>query len=79
MDPKMGPHGPIWAHGAPPGSPKVNFLIDFCSGMGGLELIRGFPGSRRTPRIPSDPAEVVAATAVRTPPSTRAGGQDDVS
>ena len=36
------------------------------------------------PRIPdlansADPDETVAATAARTPPSTRAGGQDDVS
>ena len=28
---------------------------------------------------PADPAETVAATAAQTPPSTRAGGQDDVS
>ena len=31
------------------------------------------------PADPTDPAEVVSSTAARTPPSTRAGGQDDVS
>ena len=31
------------------------------------------------PADPADPPEAVAATAARTPPSTRAGGQDDVS
>ena len=33
----------------------------------------------RIPRIPPDSAGSGAATAVRTLPSTRAGGQDDVS
>ena len=28
---------------------------------------------------PADPAELVSRSAARTPPSTRAGGQDDVS
>ena len=82
---------PIWAHMGPWAhmgqmglfeGPKVNILTDVCSGMGGQEFIRGSRGFRtipRIPRIPYYPAEVVAATAVRNPPSTRAGVQDDVS
>ena len=31
------------------------------------------------PPDPPDPVEAVAGPAARTPPSTRAGGQDDVS
>ena len=37
------------------------------------------PADPANPADPADPAEVVSATAARTPPSTRAGGQDDVS
>ncbi len=35
--------------------------------------------SSADPPDPPDPAEVVSRSAARTPPSTRAGGQDDVS
>ncbi len=40
---------------------------------------RGLGTLHRISRIPSDPGIVVAATAARTPPSTRAGGEDDGS
>ncbi len=43
--------------------------------MHDLEFIRGSRGSPN----PADPAEAVAGPAARTPPSTRAGGQDDGS
>ena len=35
--------------------------------------------SRNSPSDPPDPAEVVSASVPQTLPSTRAGGQDDVS
>ena len=78
----MGPFGPIWAHMGQMGlfgGPKVNILTDVCSGMGGQEFIPGFRTIPYYPAFPADSAEVVAATAVRNPPSTRAGVQDDVS
>ena len=49
----LGPSfGSFWGHTLredPPGGPKVNFLIDVCSGMGGLEFIRGIRGIRGIP------------------------------
>ena len=81
----MGPKGPIL--GNPwkvtlQGRPDVDFLIDVCSEMVGQELIsrivripRGSPESADPP----DPADQVSSTAARNHPSTRAGGQDDVS
>ena len=50
-----------------------------------IKLLGTLPQIPRIPQIPSDPAdpadpaEVVAASPPRTLPSTRAGGQDDVS
>ena len=81
----MGPKGPIL--GNPwkvtlQGRADVDFLIDVCSEMVGQELIRGYPriprGSPDSPDSP-DPADQVSSTAARNHPSTRAGGQDDVS
>ena len=40
---------------------------------------RNSPGDPGDPPDPGDPGEVVARSAVRSPTSTRAGGQDDVS
>ncbi len=42
-------------------------------------ILPAIPGIPRIPRIPADPGKVVAASAAQTLPSTRAGGQDDVS
>ena len=45
------PWGPLWLLAGkslkigPPGGPKVDFLIDVCSGIGGLEFIPGIPRS----------------------------------
>ena len=48
------------------GGPKVDFLIEVCSGIGGLEFSPGSPGSRGSPGNGS-------GAAVQTLPSTRRG------
>ena len=54
----VAPWGPPWPLSwkslkiDPPGGPKVDFSIDVCSGIGCLELIRGFRGSRGFPGFP---------------------------
>ncbi len=50
-------------------APLWQKVMERCSKSGFLELAGGATGA----------AEVVAAIAARTSPSTRAGGQDDVS
>ena len=51
--------------------------------MRDLELIRRSPAvsgdRRRSPGIAADPPDQVSESAAQTLPSTRAGGQDDVS
>ena len=77
---------------APLGPPRASSGLDLGQGVfwGGLGEVAGSRLRRLSVRSPflelvtaaTDPAdatEVVASSAAQTPPSTRAGGQDDVS
>ena len=69
-------NGPTWAHmgpWAPSRKPQSQFFDRRLQRNGGVWNLPGGPAD------PADPAEVVARSAVRSPTSTRARGQDDVS
>ena len=67
------PWGPLWLLLESPckldvqGGPRADFLIDVCSGMAGLEFIRGSPGSRGSRGSPGNGGK----TAARSLPSPR--------
>ena len=66
---------PNWGDLGGPKSQKTHKLLSF---FDDLELIRGIRGIRGIPGIRGIRGSCPKAT-VRDPPSTRAGGQDDVS
>ena len=59
--------------GGVPGHPSA------CQGRSSTATAHKNKPARICPRIPGGPGEVAARSAVRSPTSTRAGGQDDVS
>ena len=68
LDRLWAPFGSVWLWD-PPGGPKVDFLIDVCSRIGGLEFSRGSPGSPGSRGSPG----TGSGAAVQTLPSTRRG------